>query len=127
MSEQTITEDVEADNPLVEGDTLYTVRLVFQVSANSPEHARGRFIAQLNEFGLNTWTYRVTESLGAEDNEFFVRDGEVMTPEEFAAKEEAEENAELDGYVLDDETPWEPLTMAEATATETVTVTDERV
>lgn len=87
--------NVEPDNPLIEGDTEFRVRLIYKVNANNPEHARTRFISVLNEFGLNTWVYRV-DNLETEE-EFLVQEGNVMMPEEYAeavAAAEAEADAE---------------------------------
>jgi hypothetical protein len=84
-------DDREPENPLLEGDSEYSVRLVFRVKANDPEHARTRFISMLNEFGMNVWTYRVTDT--DNEDEFLVKDGEVLTPEEFAAQESEDEAA----------------------------------
>lgn len=84
----------EPDNPLVEGEEEYSVRLIYKVNANNPEHARTRFIQMLNQFGMNTWIYRVTHV--ATEEEFLVQEGAVMHPEEFAAQMAAEAAAEED-------------------------------
>lgn len=92
-----VNEDVEIDipsNPLVDGDRDYSVRLTYRVKADDPEHARTRFIAMLNEFGLNTWTYRVIDV--ETDDDFLVQDGVVMTPQEFAERV-GDEDDEADG------------------------------
>lgn len=103
--EQESDEVVIPDNPLVDGDTEYSVRLIFRVNANDPEHARTRFIAMMNEFGMNTWTYRVTET--ETGDEWLVRDGDVLTPEEFAEREAEEEGIETflreEGFIRDDD------------------------
>lgn len=95
----------EPENPLIDGDTEYSVRLVFRVNANDPEHARTRFIAMLNQFGMNAWTYRVTEV--ETETEFLVQDGEILTPEEFAALEDEDaahqEFLRSEGLLGDDE------------------------
>ena len=72
----------DISNPLIDGDRDYSVRLTYRVKADSPEHARTRFIAMVNEFGMNTWTYRVVDV--ETDDDFLVQDGVVMTPQEFA-------------------------------------------
>ena len=109
MSEQEVTIP-EPDNPLVDGDHEYSVRLVFRVNANNPEHARTRFIALLGIHGMDAWTYRVTES--ATDDDFLVQRGEVLTPEEFAEREAEEEGIEAylreEGYIDDVETVVDP-------------------
>lgn len=90
----------EVENPLVEGNAEYTVRLVIKVNAFDPEHARNRFVAQVNEYGLNNWTYQVTTDT---DQLFLVQGGDVFTPEEFADQAESAEAlaALLDGVVED--------------------------
>lgn len=108
------------DNPLVDGENEYGVRLVFRVNANNPEHARTRFIAMLNEFGMNAWTYRVTDTDSGD--EWLVSDGEALTPEEFAAREEEDEGVTAflreEGYLDSSD---------EDDNTETVVVPDARL
>jgi hypothetical protein len=93
-------QDYEIENPLIEGDSEYTVRLVIKVNAFDPEHARNRFIAKVNEFGLNSWTYQVTTDT---DQLFLVQHGDVLTPQEFAEQTESEDalGALLEGFVED--------------------------
>lgn len=85
MATPDVEQDYEIENPLIDGDTEYTVRLVIKVNAFDPEHARNRFIAQVNEFGMNNWTYQVSNEA---DQLFLVQGGEVLTPEEFADQAE---------------------------------------
>ena len=89
------------DNPLVDGDKEYSVRLIFKVNADNPEHARTRFIAVLNEHGMNAWTYRVTDV--ETDEDFMVQDGAVLTPAAYVEAVENEDEDEDDTEALDDD------------------------